>query len=66
MSVSIKFIPIQSKAILAESFAKGKTNQQTFSLLRSLNHDVSYQQVVAYRVHQEAQFNNSFNAIFNQ
>lgn len=66
MSVSIKFIPIQTKAVLAKAYAQGKTNEQTFSLCRSLNHDVSYQQVVAYRVHQESQFNNSFNAIFNQ
>lgn len=64
MSVSIKFIPIQTKAVLAKAYAEGKTNQQTFSLCRSLNHDVSYQQVVAYRTHMDSQFESSFNHIF--
>ena len=62
---NIKFIPIHAKAVLAESFAKGKTNEQTFSLMRSLKHTISYAQVVAYRNHQETQFNNAFNAAFN-
>lgn len=62
--MSNQSIPSTAKPILTMAFATGKTNQQTFSELRSKGHSVTYQQVVAYRVQQESQFNSSFESIF--
>lgn len=62
--MSNQFIPATVKPILTMAFATGKTNQQTFTELRSKGHSISYQQVVAYRAHQENQFNSSFESIF--
>jgi hypothetical protein len=60
----MRFITIQQKSLLATAFVQGKSNQETFTHMRSLNQPVTYEQVVKYREHQQEQFNQSFDQIF--
>lgn len=64
LSMSINSIPSNAKPVLTMAFAQGKTTQQTFSAIRAAGFNLSYQQVANFKSHQEAQFNNAFEAIF--
>lgn len=60
----MRFISITAKAVLAKSFAQGKTNEQTFADMRAMNVAITYDQIVKYREYQQEQFNQSFDQIF--
>ena len=66
MTNSLKFMPIQTKAILTNSFAQGLSNQQTFTILRESNHNISYESVVKFNAWQQAELNKAFDNVFNR
>lgn len=53
-------------SIITSGIAKGNTNQQIFSTLRTHGHNISYQQLVAQRTQYESKFESSFAAIFTR
>lgn len=57
-------IPPQFKSTILNAFAQGKTNEQTFKIMRNAGHQVTYQQVMTWRTHQVSQFNDAFAMIF--